>query len=56
MKKQRVVMAATEYHETWVEFEPESGLPNLAMSTNDYVDLGSPEEITVTIRPGDRLN
>lgn len=47
--------------ESYVSFsrdpdEPEDFPASLAISRDEFLDLGSPEEITVTVEPGDRLN
>lgn len=39
-----------------VTFEADDGRRIVAVTTGDYLDLGSPEVITVTVEPGDWLN
>jgi hypothetical protein len=39
-----------------VTFEAVDGQRIVAVTADDYLDMGSPETVTVRIEPGDRLN
>jgi len=60
LTKQRVIMNRGVHNSAYVRFQEEYTDPGhsryIVISHGDWVDMGSPETVTVTIEPGDLLN
>jgi hypothetical protein len=62
LSKTTSVLTQVESDSTWVSFERERDEPSdltqreVVIDYETWRDMGTPEAITVTIEPGDRLN
>jgi hypothetical protein len=54
--RQEVLMRRRHVGTQHVTFEAEDGHRIVAVTADDYLDMGSPDMVTVRIEPGDQLN